>query len=260
MAVLFIGIGEYIKFWDDFYYSLEKNFLKRYIKEYFVFTDSKSMIESNKDERIHCIFQENLGWPNNTLFRFKMFTRVQEQLINFQYIFFMNANVVCIKEITADIFLPYEQDLVVVQHPGYFNKKNYEFPYERRKKSKAYIAYGKGENYVCGGINGGKAEKYLEAINTLKIMIEEDYQNGVVAKWHDESYLNKYILENVNYRLLSPAFCYPENEKLPFQEYLVVRDKKKVIELPDVKTRKQRGDRLGGIKRRILSIIFEFQK
>ena len=72
IAVLYICTGEYSVFWKDFYNSFEEKFLVDHDKEYFVFTDAENLF-GTANKRIHLIYQENLGWPGNTLFRFKMF-------------------------------------------------------------------------------------------------------------------------------------------------------------------------------------------
>lgn len=257
IAILYICTGEYVAFWKDFYCSFELNFLPDDTKDYFVFTDSDTIYDEMENNRIHRIFQENLGWPGSTLFRFKMFSRITEQLKIFDYIFFMNANVVCMKEITREMFLPIDYELLVVQHPGYYNKERYEFPYERRKKSTAYIPYRDGRVYVCGGINGGKAEAYLRLIKELDQKIQDDYKRGVIAVWHDESQLNRYIVNNINYRLLSPAFCYPEGWRIPFEICFMVSDKSKKIELDSRKVRRQKRRKFAGVKRRVIGIFME---
>lgn len=238
VAILYIGIGKYVAFWKDFYLSFEEKFLQNSEKHYFVFTDADHILGEEKG-KVHKIFQEDLGWPGNTLFRFKIFKTIIEQLKDFDYIFFMNANVVCLQMVTESMFLPDKEELVVVQHPGYYNKKPYDFDYEFSKKSTAGIPCGEGKVYVCGGVNGGKAQAYIRLIETLAENVNQDLKKGIIAKWHDESHLNHYIYENDNYKLLSPAYCYPEGWKLPFQAILMVEDKSKKIELDTKKVARQ---------------------
>ena len=242
IAILYICIGKYDTFWKDFYISFEERFTTECEKEYFVFTDSKFIYGENVTERIHRIHQENLGWPGNTLFRFKMFLQIIPELKKFDYTFFMNANVICKERVTEEMMLPKDEKLVVVQHPGYYKQKPYEFEYDRNRKSKAYIPYYKGEVYICGGINGGRTEAYIELIKTLNKNINSDIENGIIARWHDESHINRYILDNTCYKLLSPAYCYPENWDIPFTPILVVLDKKDRICLDSAKTAEQCAD------------------
>lgn len=231
IALLYIGIGEYVHFWEEFYKSMQKNFLRESKKEFFVFTDADQLYGEGEDKCIHRIHQKDLGWPGNTLFRFRMFMTQKEELEKFDYIFFMNANIVCRKEVTEEMFLPIKEQLLVVQHPGYWNKSSLEFPYDRNRRSSAYIPYGKGQVYVCGGINGGKREAYLKLIEELDKRIEMDYNNNIIAKWHDESHINKYIIENTDYRLLSPSYGFPEGWDGPYVPILFLLDKKSRITL-----------------------------
>lgn len=257
IAILYICTGKYITFWEDFYRSFELNFLRGDDKEYFVFTDSEYLYGEKDNDGVHRIYQENLGWPGNTLFRYKMFSRILGQLGAFDYIFFMNANVVCMREVTREMILPMEQELLVVQHPGYYDKVKYEFPYERHKKSAAYVSYRDGQVYVCGGINGGKAEPYMRLIRELDRRIQDDYKRGVIAVWHDESQLNRYIIDHTDYRLLTPSFCYPEGWEIPFEVCFLVSDKSKKIGLDRGKVKRQRGKPFAGIKRKVIGIIIK---
>ena len=92
VAILFIGIGRYACFWKDFYISSERYFLTNSQKEYFVFTDQGNMY-AEELEKVHLIYQEDLGWPLNTFMRFHFFNSIRKELENFDYIFFMNANI-----------------------------------------------------------------------------------------------------------------------------------------------------------------------
>lgn len=258
VAILYICIGKYIAFWKDFYISFEKNFLPEYEKEYFVFTDHPDVYDETNNSRIHRVYQEDLGWPGNTLFRFRMFCSVIPQLKNTEYTFFMNANVICLQQVTGSMILPVDSSLVVVQHPAYYNKKPYEFDYEFRKKSRAYIPCGSGKVYVCGGINGGKTDSYISLIQTLAKNIDEDFKKGIIAKWHDESHINHYIYQNQDYRLLSPSFCYPEDWDIPFEPILLVREKSKVIELN--RDKELRAKRLGSLWGKVFSRLVKYKR
>lgn len=235
IAILYICTGKYEIFWEEFYKSFEEYFIKDALKEYFVFTDAEHIYQED-NEKVHKLFQKNLGWPDNTLKRFSIFLKAEDQLKRFDYIFFFNANAKCCKEITGQELLPKGSNkLIVVQHPGFFNKKNDEFPYERNAKSLACIPAGEGECYVCGGVNGGYTANYLELINCLAKNIQEDKRKKIVAAWHDESHLNKYIIGRKDVKILSPAYCFPEGYDIPFEKKIMMRDKSKVLDLKKIK-------------------------
>ena len=156
IAILYICTGKYTIFWKDFYKSSQKYFLKKHNKTYFVFTDSKHINYEYK-KNVKKNFQKKLGWPFDTLMRFDMFLSQKEELKNFDYLFFCNANLLFKKEVKEEI-LPDKYahgGIVVAQHPGYYNKINDEFPYDRNPLSTAYIPMGEGNVLCAGGFNGG---------------------------------------------------------------------------------------------------------
>jgi hypothetical protein len=225
IAILYICTGKYDIFWEGFYQSSEHYFLTEHEKHYFIFTDSASIKAEN--EKIHIIYQENLGWPYNTLLRFQFFLKAQEVLKKFDYIYFLNSNMRFLKPVGEEVFPSEEEDgLLGVLHPSFFNKESKYFTYDRNKKSLAYIPKGKGKYYFMGGFNGGKAINYLRLINELKRNIDDDLSRNVIALWHDESHLNAYLL-NKNNRVLSPSYGFPEGGNLPFEAKIIILDKNK---------------------------------
>lgn len=223
IAILYICTGKYNIFWEGFYKSSEQYFLTDHIKEYFVFTDKEI---SPVNERIHIVYQDKLGWPYDTLMRFKMFYSIKENLASFDYIFFINANMRFLQLVNNEILPNEEEGLLVVKHPGFFNKKRGEFTYDINPASQAFVLPDEGEYYFMGGFNGGKAKNYLQLIETLYHNINTDLENNVIALWHDESHLNKYML-NRNVKILEPAYGYPEGWNLPFEKRVIILDKTK---------------------------------
>ena len=57
IAILYVCVGSYTVFWDDFYKSFEEKFIPNAVKEYFVFTDSKDLFDC-QNNRVHLIKQE----------------------------------------------------------------------------------------------------------------------------------------------------------------------------------------------------------
>lgn len=225
IAILYICTGKYHIFWDRFHASAQKNLFPHSKRHFFVFSDAtrEQIVRNN----MTYIYQPKLGWPNDTLKRFHMFSKIINELQEYDYIFFFNSNIIFLEEINEDILPTQEEGLLVVQHPGFFDKVNTDFSYERSPKSMAFIPYGRGEAYVCGGINGGTARAYIKMILKLKQAIDIDEGNGVTAVWHDESHINKYIYIYNKYKLLSPEYAYPEGWNLPFHKKILILDKNK---------------------------------
>ena len=211
MGILYICTGPYVLFWEDFYKSFEKNFLPNTKKQYYVFTDADK-IYGEGNENITKYNLKNLPWPLTTLFRFDTFLSIKDDLLDCDYLMFSNANMVCSALVTEEEFLPQKnknETLFFTEHPGYFNKHKKDVPYDRNKKSLAYIPYNKGEHYVIGALFGGETSEFLKMSEILKKRIEEDLKKNIIARWHDESHINRYIINKKNIKFLSPSYCYP---------------------------------------------------
>ena len=255
IAILYICTGKYDIFWEDFYKTSEKYFLNNSEKHYFVFTDAQSIYDENCD-RVHKIYQKTLGWPYNTLMRFNMFKGIEEKLKEFDYIFFLNANMLFVDYVGEEI-LPKEEGLLVAKHPAFYDKDVDEYPYDRNEKSLAYIPYGQGDVYVQGAFNGGKSRDFLQLINELDKNINIDLDNDVIALWHDESQLNRYIVNKPGVRILEPMYCYPCGMEVSYPKKIYAVSKQAKFDVKSFKgqyAKRQSSVRksLGVLKRKLL--------
>lgn len=224
IAILYICTGKYSIFWNGFYASTKINLFKNCHLEYFVFTDQKI---TNLDKNVHLIYQEKMGWPHDTLLRYHLFSKIKTSLEKFDYIFFMNANLIVEKEITEDL-LPSEEQLLGVIHPGFFDKARHHFTYERNPLSTAFISLNEGEHYFMGGFNGGKTNGFLKLIEVLTTNIQNDLDRNIIAIWHDESHINRYFIDNRDLlKVVGPEYGYPEGWAIPFDRKITILDKTK---------------------------------
>ncbi len=224
VAILYICTGRYTLFWPNFFRSAEQYLLPGYDKQYFVFTDADAL-EGESGGMVHRIPQEALPWPYPTLYRFRFFARIASQLQGFDYIFFFNANCRIVRPITPEMILPAaDEELVVTNHPYYWNQPARKFTYERNPASAAYIPRGEGTLYAAGGLNGGRSADYLRFIETGNAYLQQDEAKGIIPVWHDESYLNRYILHR-KVKVLHPGFLYPAETTLPFEQIIHLEDK-----------------------------------
>ncbi len=226
VAILYICTGKYNQFFQGFYESAEKYFLKGIADiEYFVFTDDLKLSDSPK---VHLLERKCQGFPMDSLFRFDMFLSIADKLKDFDYCFFFNANMLFVEEVGLE-FLPEKEGLMAVIHPGFYNKSSALLPYERNKYSTAYIPREKNKSYkyYMGSLNGGKTKDFLNLAKICSENTHNDYERGIIAQVHDESHLNKYMSQHICLGL-SPAYAYPEGWKLPFQPKIIIRDKVKI--------------------------------
>lgn len=192
IAILYLSTGRYIVFWDDFYKSMEKNFLPNYPKHYFIFTDNETIQFPKNVTKIQI---PNLKFPEISLRRWELFLGLSETLKQFKYTYFLNGNAEVIRPVHEEILPTPEQELMVAWHPAYYKHRDInKFPYDRNIKSTAYIPYGTGVAYVQGGFNGGLTKAFLKMAEVCMRNTQINKKNGITARWHDESHLNKYIL------------------------------------------------------------------
>lgn len=224
VAILYICLGKYEIFWKDFYSTFEQNFLPDEKKHYYVITDHKQIAWQYRDN-VSVIPWEKKGWPHDTMMRFEAFLSLSSELKQYDYVFWMNANTRCVGKVGREI-LPSDihENLVCVKHP-YFDLDDPEnYTYERNEESTAYIPQGEGVAYVSGGFYGGKPDAFLKLCRTCKRNQDEDAAHGITAIWHDESHLNKYIL-NKSPLILPDAYLWPEEFEQQDNTKILILDK-----------------------------------
>ncbi len=193
VAIVYIATGRYISFWDKFYTSMEKNFLPQSEKHYFVFTNTHKV---NFPENVTRVSRESRGFPEDSLDRFKMFLQIKHKLADYDYVYFLNANALVVSPVDEAILPTSKQGLTVAIHPRFYPPKDPGvYPYERNARSTAYIPNGAGEIYAQASFFGGRTKDFIKMSETLAANIKKDTKNNVLARWQDESHLNKYILD-----------------------------------------------------------------
>ena len=208
IAILYISTGRYIVFWDNFYKSMEKYFLTKHKKTYFLFTDHDGLEVPDNVVKIH---QDQLPWPYITLKRYHFFDAIKDQLKEFDYIYFLNGDSQPVKNIDEEIFPTNEQGIMVTLHSGYYLEDNASYTYDRNTLSKSYIPLGEGKFYVTGAFNGGTSKDFLKMTSIIKEWTDIDLKNNIIPLWHDESMLNKYLI----------TYFYNKNPLILFPEYVI---------------------------------------
>lgn|SRR5574344_782377 len=228
VGILYICTGKYYIFWKDFFDSCERYFLCGIEKHYFVFTDSKEIKEKSN---VHVIKETVKGFPLDSLLRFDMFIKIKNQMDKFTYSFFFNSNMRFVRTVSPIDILPNGKDekLVALVHPGYYGKNVFNYPYERHKRSTAYVPYDKNAKhyYYMGSLNGGITEDYYRLIETCNENVHKDIDNNVMALYHDESHLNNYLYNRHDVKKISPSFGFPEDGDLSFEPFIIIQDKVK---------------------------------
>lgn len=209
-----MATGKYDKYAIKMIDSARKYFCTNHNVYFFVFTDQ----DFPKSNDVTSIFQERLGWPHDTLKRFHVYYKNKTLFNEMDYLFAIDADMLFVAPVGDEIL----GDTVATQHPGFVDKRG---SYETNKKSTAYVGKKEGKYYFAGGFYGGKKDRFIKLLKSNIDHIEKDFKKGYIAVWHDESHLNRYLINNKPDVILSPSYCYPENWDLPYEKKLLALDK-----------------------------------
>ena len=196
-ALLFIATGER--------YRQYAEGMIRSAKEFFFEHDTIVFADGPVEGASWVFKKEPLGYPNETLRRYNTFMTQEALLRSYDYLFYSDADMKLIAPVKpGDIC---SGGITATLHPGYFGNSGTP---ERNPKSTAYIDRDATNHYFCGGFNGGTSKAYMDMAATIAKNVDTDAANGIIAVWHDESHLNRYLYENPPARILTPSFCTPE--------------------------------------------------
>ena len=168
---------------------------ERYVRDLF-----KSAKEHFQGDTLYLRGRE--GWPAATLYRYHVLLEHAHNL-HYDHLFLCDADMRFEQKVAEEVL----GEIVATQHPGYVKKKN--LPYENRPESAAFVM--SGDTYYAGGFVGGEREAFLDLARKITFAIDEDDRNGILARWHDESHLNRVLVDSPPTITLSPSYCYPDD-------------------------------------------------
>lgn len=218
VGLLLISTGRYHHFIQPLISSADEHFLKDCEVFYFLYTDSKERYNSKRE--IVYIDKAHLAWPGPTLYRYNTFVSSKEILSDYKldYLFYSDIDMLFVDEVGSEIL----SDRVVTVHPGFQGARGTP---EYRTQSLACVYPYENMTYFAGGFNGGSFENFMNMSTYIDKNIQTDYQNGIIAIWHDESHLNRYMIDNKPTLVLDPGYCYGESMNIPYKKRLLALDK-----------------------------------
>jgi hypothetical protein len=153
----------------------------------------------------HQFAAPSYGYPDATLLRYHTMLTQQPLLLSYDNIFYADADAKFVAPVAESDIL--SNGITATVHAGYFVRNTQGSP-EKNPRSTAYLPFVR--QYYCGGFNGGTSQAFLQMAETIRAGVNTDKTRGIVAIWHDESHLNRYLFDHPPARVLSPSFCYPE--------------------------------------------------
>ena len=223
ICILTIATNKYIQFVERLLNNIEENFLNGHEIQCLLFTDHE-IEESSDNVKISQIDHEE--WPMPTLKRYNYFMKEKEFISQFDYCFYFDVDMGIVGKVGDEVL----GDLVATMHPYQSFYPKGDRSYDRNPNSFAYVPSGEeGEYYYAGGFNGGKTECFLEMAEVLANRVTKDLVKGVIALWHDESQMNRYLIDNPPTLSLTPSYCFAEefmgNPDYPYEPKIIALKK-----------------------------------
>tara|TARA_B100000131_G_scaffold124872_1_gene122050 strand:+ start:582 stop:1307 length:726 start_codon:yes stop_codon:yes gene_type:complete len=213
IAVIFIGTDKYLRFLPKWYEECEDKLVPNVYKQYFVFTDGK--VEGLPDN-VSVYHQEHRPWPYITLLRFSTILKAQEELSKYDWVIFLDADMVVV-----DTIMPEElfgiKPYIGVHHPCHYLKmtphNSYPGAFETDERSEAAVDEDDDLSvYFQGCLWGGRIPEVINMMKELDRRTQADLEREYIAQWHDESQMNKFFSERrSDVKVLHPAYAFPED-------------------------------------------------
>lgn len=229
IAVMYICTGKYERFWDEFYRTSEELFYPEIEKHYFVFTDSQRVM-TQRHANVSYMFQARAGWPYDTLLRFHWFATVQDRLLEFDFCYYCNANVVFVRRITPQLIpLPTgEKPLIFWCHTAHYDDYcSNDITTESNPESTAYVGPDRACRQYGGGFFGGAVNAFLKMTLELRDNIQADLNKGIIAVWHDQSHIIRYGAEHVHLEVDRDLICEEMRNPVAEKCVMIYLDKEK---------------------------------
>ena len=194
--------GNYTKYVVPLIDSIEKFFLPEFHKNYYLYSDLEVDLPNTKN------FWCDLRWPFISLFRYQL---IAKNYFEEDYLIYMDADLKVVDYVGEEIFEDMPNGIFGVKHlfvdrPNLSNNPAPDM-YEKNPSSTAYVPPEKRGTYCLSGFHGGTREAFLRKCKEVtKLALTDFYNNGYIARSHDESYLNKYFIE-VEPKILPPKYC-----------------------------------------------------
>lgn len=233
IGVISIATNKYLDFYFDLVMSFRDNSSGFSGITFYLFTDrtedARKFALNHAFSNIVIVEIQNLGWPDASLLRYKIFDDNRE-IFKPEILVYLDSDMLILRDPTKQFELANEV-MTFIRHPGYYfefsisflkyavrNPKKVIFftwsliknggigSWDVHKFSAAFVSRRKRKYYYCGGVWFGKTPTFLYFCQLLSDRTNVDLKQKYVPIWHDESYLNWYASEHAHNQL-SPLFC-----------------------------------------------------
>ena len=206
------AIKKYVVFLKLFLETAEQHFMVGHKVIYYVFTDRPAdvpqVILGAGRQLVVLTVRNYTRWQDVSMHRMEMISHFSERrfLREVDYLVCADADMKFSDHVGVEILSTFFGTL----HPGFYSSSREAFTYERRPQSQAYIPWDRGDFYYGGAFFGGSVLEVYHLTKACHEAMMEDKANGIEPVWHDESYLNKYLLYHKPTKVLSPEYLWDQ--------------------------------------------------
>lgn len=172
------------------------------------------------------------GWPQASSERRRVVLEWRHE-IKGEHIFLIDADMRILKPVSAEILA---DGLTVTTHPGHQPGNDGDLaPFCRDPASRAYVPLGTAGRYYPGAFHGGPRDAFLDLCDVTSKWTTIDLLQGIHPVWYDESYLNRYLLDNPPALELDRRYCWWHNQWGPDDDAIIMHLDKTVEEFEEAR-------------------------
>ncbi|XP_009887811.1 PREDICTED: histo-blood group ABO system transferase 1-like [Charadrius vociferus] len=216
-GVVTFAVKKYVQFTEVFMSFANKYFLAGHQVNFYLFTDNPEQISHLQMAPENHLFvipvQNNSQWQDISMSHMDIISRYICSKFQYEvnYLYSIDIDVQLFEHTGGKITAILVGTISSWQYTPHHESKSYE----TQTESQAAIPKGEGDFYYSASFYGGSvAEVYKLTIACFKGVIE-DRENGIEARWHDESHLNKFLLYHKPTCLHSPEYYWDEEISWP---------------------------------------------
>jgi len=215
VAVLFIGTSRYVEYFASWHASLREHFLPDVPTTYFAFTD-RCETPALRAPDVRIVPAAHHRFPYVNLLKYRIVNTVADELAAFSHVVYVDADMAAVSRVAAATFFCHDKPLFAVCHYNAVRRAPAD-AFERRATSRAAVTDRDDlSTYWQACFWGGRAGPVLALSRELEARTDDDIARGVTAKWWDESFLNKYLVEHKDAVHTYPAaYAWPPGKPLP---------------------------------------------
>lgn len=220
LAIVTTATGKYKAFFKDWYMRVMRYFaldIPRNMVRIFLLTDDLSIAEGLVN--VEPVLIRHGIWPAIVMEKFGHIARLD--LAGFTHVYFLQVSAMSVSASSSDD-LCIGDTIAVARHTWFGDNVGMVFT-NVDERSAAFIPASVPYMYVMGCLQGGPVDKFQEMARTIDMWSRSDTEKGVVPTWHDESYINRYVLNmpSSDVRYISNEFLTSE-EKMEHPEAKVL--------------------------------------